>query len=46
MDADETPNHDALSIHRRAVAVDMHADTVQFVIDEGADISGRVPTTR
>jgi membrane dipeptidase len=36
---------DALSIHRRAVAVDMHADTVQFVVDEGADISGRVPTT-
>jgi len=36
---------DALSIHRRAIAVDMHADTVQFVVDEGADISGRVPTT-
>jgi membrane dipeptidase len=30
-----------LSIQRRAVAVDMHADTVQFVIDEGADISRR-----
>lgn len=36
---------DALSIHMRAVAVDMHADTVQFVVDEGADISGRVQTT-
>src|SRR5687767_13355220 len=36
---------DAHSIHRRAVAVDMHADTVQFVVDEGADISGRVETT-
>jgi membrane dipeptidase len=45
LDADETPNRDALSIHRRAVAVDMHADTVQFVIDEGADISRRVATT-
>jgi membrane dipeptidase len=45
LDADQTPNHEALSIHRRAVAVDMHADTVQFVIDEGADISGRVETT-
>ena len=45
MHADETPNQDALSIHHRAVAVDMHADTVQFVIDEGADISGRVRTT-
>jgi membrane dipeptidase len=43
--ADETPNHDALSIHHRAVAVDMHADTVQFVIDEGADINSRVQTT-
>ena len=40
-----TPNQEALSIHRRAVAVDMHADTVQFVIDEGADISARVRTT-
>jgi len=39
------PNKEALSIHRRAVAVDMHADTVQFVIDEGADISRRVAGT-
>jgi membrane dipeptidase len=39
------PNDEALSIHRRAVAVDMHADTVQFVIDEGADISRRISTT-
>ena len=39
------PNNEALSIHRRAVAVDMHADTVQFVIDEGADISRRAETT-
>ncbi|MFL6336953.1 MAG: dipeptidase [Pyrinomonadaceae bacterium] len=45
MDADQTPNRDALSIQRRAVAVDMHADTVQFVIDEGADLSRRVETT-
>ena len=40
-----TPNEEALSVHRRAVAVDMHADTVQFVVDEGTDISGRVETT-
>lgn len=40
-----TPNEEALTIHRRAVAVDMHADTVQFVVDEGADISERVETT-
>ena len=39
MTAEITSDSDALSIHRRAVAVDMHADTVQFVIDEGADIS-------
>jgi membrane dipeptidase len=45
LDADETPNRDALSIHRRAVAVDMHADTVQFVVDEGADISRRAAGT-
>lgn len=40
-----TPNEEALSIHRRAVAVDMHADTVQFVIDEAADISRLAETT-
>ncbi|MGH9901432.1 MAG: membrane dipeptidase, partial [Pyrinomonadaceae bacterium] len=32
---------DPLSVHRRAVAVDMHADTVQFMLDEGADINRR-----
>jgi membrane dipeptidase len=36
---------DALAIHRRAVAIDMHADTVQFVVDEGADINTRLQTT-
>ena len=45
MTAHTTPHDAALSVQRRAVAVDMHADTVQFVIDEGADISARVPTT-
>jgi membrane dipeptidase len=43
--AHTTPNDEALSIHRRAVAVDMHADTVQFVVDEGADISRRAAGT-
>ena len=33
---------DPLDIHRRAVLIDMHADTVQRVIDEGADISARL----
>jgi membrane dipeptidase len=53
LDADHTPHDsptaargdDALSIHRRAVAIDMHADTVQFVVDEGADINRRLRTT-
>ena len=30
---------DSLSIHRRAIIVDMHADTVQRVIDENVDIN-------
>jgi membrane dipeptidase len=37
--------HDPASVHRRAVAVDMHADTVQFMLDEGADINTRLTTT-
>jgi membrane dipeptidase len=36
---------DALSIHHRAIAIDMHADTVQFIVDEGADINTRLQTT-
>lgn len=36
---------DPLSVHRRAVAIDMHADTVQFIVDEGADINQRLTTT-
>ena len=31
------------ALHLRAVAIDMHADTVQFIIDEGADINQRLP---
>jgi membrane dipeptidase len=34
-----SPAGDPLSIHRRAIIVDMHADTVQRVIDEDIDIS-------
>jgi membrane dipeptidase len=37
--------HDPVAIHRRAIAIDMHADTVQFMLDEGADISRRLTTT-
>jgi membrane dipeptidase len=36
---------DPSAIHRRAVAVDMHADTVQFIVDEGADINQRLTST-
>jgi membrane dipeptidase len=36
---------DPAAIHRRAVAVDMHADTVQFMVDEGADINRRLSST-
>jgi membrane dipeptidase len=33
---------DPLSITRRAVAIDMHADTTQRLVDEGVDISRRL----
>ena len=36
------PAADPLSIHRRAITVDMHADTVQRVIDENVDINQRL----
>jgi len=31
-------NNDPLAIHHRAIAVDMHADTVQRVLDENVDL--------
>ena len=35
-----SPNgNDPLSVHRRAIAIDMHADTTQRLVDEGADIN-------
>ena len=34
---------DAAALHRRAILIDMHADTVQRVVDEGADINARLP---
>jgi membrane dipeptidase len=34
--------NDPLSIHRRAIAIDMHADTTQRLVDEGLDISARL----
>jgi membrane dipeptidase len=35
--------HNPLAVHRRAILVDTHADTVQRIIDEGADINQRLP---
>jgi membrane dipeptidase len=40
--ADATPDDDALAVHHRAILIDMHADTVQRVVDEGADINARL----
>jgi membrane dipeptidase len=34
----ETSANDPLSIHRRAIAIDMHADTAQRLLDEGVDL--------
>jgi membrane dipeptidase len=33
---------DPLSIHRRAIAIDLHADTAQRMLDENVDISQRL----
>jgi membrane dipeptidase len=35
-------DHDPLSIHRRAIAIDMHADTTQRMLDEHLDINQRL----
>lgn len=34
---------DPRAVHDRAILIDMHADTVQRMIDEGADINTRLP---
>lgn len=34
--------NDPLSIHRRAIAIDMHADTTQRLVDERLDIQSRL----
>ena len=34
----ETTNNDPLSIHRQAIAIDMHADTAQRLLDERVDL--------
>ena len=34
---------DAAAIHRSAIAIDMHADSVQRTLDEGVDLAQRLP---
>ena len=34
---------DPLSIHRRAIVIDMHADTTQRLVDENTDLQNRLP---
>jgi len=36
------PANDPLSIHRRAIIVDMHADTTQRLVDENVDLETRL----
>jgi membrane dipeptidase len=36
-------NNDPLAIHQRAIAVDMHADTTQRLLDENVDLAQRLP---
>jgi membrane dipeptidase len=40
--ATPTNANDALSIHRRAISIDMHADTTQRMVDEHLDINQRL----
>ncbi|HLN99053.1 MAG TPA: dipeptidase [Pyrinomonadaceae bacterium] len=39
----ETTPADAAAIHQRAIAIDMHADTPQRLLDEAADLAQRLP---
>jgi membrane dipeptidase len=38
----QTISNDSLTIHRRAVIVDMHADTTQRLVDENVDLQQRL----
>src|ERR1051325_4545927 len=38
-----SPTTDVSAIHRRAIAIDMHADTPQRLLDENVDLSQRLP---
>lgn len=41
-EASSSSSGDSLAIHRRAIAIDMHADTTQRLVDEGLDLSQRL----
>jgi membrane dipeptidase len=41
-DSAADPLTDPLALHHRAILIDMHADTVQRILDEGADISRKL----
>jgi len=42
MTTETNKTNDSASIHRRAIIVDMHADTAQRLVDENVDLSQRV----
>ena len=39
----KTTASDPLTIHRRAIVIDMHADTTQRLVDENVDLAERLP---
>jgi membrane dipeptidase len=39
----KTANNDPEMIHRRAIVIDMHADTTQRLVDENVDLAQRLP---
>src|SRR6266436_9346138 len=39
----KTAPNDPLAIHRRAIVIDMHADTTQRLVDENVDLEQRLP---
>jgi membrane dipeptidase len=39
---DTTTDADPIAVHRRAIAIDMHVDTVQRMLDEHIDLSTRL----
>ncbi|HEV2884470.1 MAG TPA: dipeptidase [Pyrinomonadaceae bacterium] len=42
VDQQAAPPRDHLAIHRRAIAIDMHADTTQRLVDESVDLAQRL----